>query len=69
MADKVETTLNKWMAKASDDIDLRTEDGILQAARDYAVRRNVSYDDALTYIRDKVARAKSTSRRGVVAAF
>jgi hypothetical protein len=48
-----------WGDAARDDVDLRTEEGVLQRAERYAARKGISVENALTLVREEIAeRAK-----------
>ena len=66
MDENVEAKLTRWSAKATDDIDLRTEEGVQQYAEQYAARKGVPFAEALTEVRALVERRRAVSR-GVVA--
>ena len=61
MARKVDETLEKWAGRASDDVDLRTEEGILESAQNLSSLRAISLEDALNQVRAKLARKKQVS--------
>jgi hypothetical protein len=61
MARKVDTTLAKWAARADDDIDLRTEEGIIESAHNLSALRKISFEEALELVRAKIARSKDVS--------
>jgi hypothetical protein len=67
MADKVDATLANWASKADDDVDLRTEDGILESARNLSLLRKISLESALEQVREKIARRMELSEDGRVA--
>ncbi|CAN5519509.1 hypothetical protein BH11ARM2_BH11ARM2_23450 [soil metagenome] len=54
MADEVEAKLRGWTASASDDVDLRTDEGLQDYAARYAQRKNVTMDEALEATRARL---------------
>ena len=59
MANNIDAKLNKWAALAGDDIDLRTEEGVQEAAKQLSSFKNIPFADALAEIRSKVAKRQA----------
>jgi len=66
MANDLDETLSRWTALADDDVDLRTDEGVTEAARRLSAVRNISFEDALAQTKASVERRRAASQRASV---
>ncbi len=59
MADKLDAKLEKWTALTGDDVDLRTPEGRIEAAKRRAALKNISFEVALAQVTSSFERRRS----------
>ena len=50
MADELSAKLNQWTALSDDDVDLRTHEGRLEAARRRSILNGITFEEALSQV-------------------
>ena len=60
MADNLDAKLNNWTALAGDDVDLRTPERRIEAAKRRAILTGISFEEALSQVTGTFERRSTT---------